>query len=356
MKNRLIVFTSIIFALLLTFISCTKKDTQAPKAKLVIATFGGDWGNAQRKVWFDEFEKKYNVKIVDVEYNGDYNLIKSKASIGEWDIIDIEEVEMLRGIKDSLWLPIDYSNIAKQSIIEKAALKYAVGSVAYSILIGFDSEKIKSSQVNGWSDFFSPEKIPGPRGLRTAPQYIIEGMWLAHNKDLRSLYEMDLDKSIKMLKGYFDTFKKQIGKSNIITFETYGQPQDLIKRHTVTMAYGTNGRMMAEKNKGANIGVCWNQSILTIEYYVISKQTKNNEYAQKFIDFILSKDNQANMGRFIPYGPVNKLAYDELSEKEKEQLPTAPNIYPLTFHFDASWWLKNEIKARKMYREFLLLN
>lgn len=332
--------------------SCNNSSNK--KNELVIATFGGDWGNAQRKIWFDEFEKEYNTKITEVEYNGDYNLTKAKALSGEWDIIDIEELEMLRGVEDSLWLPINYENISKESIIKNAALDYAVGSVAYSIVIGYDSEMFPNGSVKGWESFFS-KNFSGKRGFRTAPQYIVEGIWLAHNPTL-SLYNLPIEETSKKIREYFKEFKDSFGVDNIITFETYGQPQDLIKRKTVSMAYGTNGRMMAEKLNGANIDICWNQSILTIEYYVISKKTKHSDLSQKFIDFILNKKNQAKMGKFIPYGPVNKDAFEELTDEEKSLLPTSPDIYPKTVLYKAGWWLKNEKEIRKIYREFLLTN
>ncbi len=343
-------FFLLIFLSVVAFTACNIKSNK--KTELVIATFGGDWGNAQRKIWFDEFEKEFDVKITDIEYNGDYNLTKLKAKNGEWDIIDIEELEMLRGVNDNLWAPINYKNIDKKSILDKAALDFAVGSVAYSLVIGYDSEIFSSNQILGWKSFFDPA-LKGKRGFRTAPQYIVEGIWLANNPSL-DLYTLPIEESKKRLESYFTLFKRQFGVDNIITFETYGQPQDLIKRKTVSMAYGTNGRMMAEKLNGANIGVCWDQSILTIEYYVISKKSKNQDLAQKFITFILEKENQANMGKFIPYGPVNQTAFENLTAKEKSLLPTSPEIYPKTFLYNAGWWLENEKDIRQIYREFLL--
>jgi putative spermidine/putrescine transport system substrate-binding protein len=342
----------ILFAIVMVAVITACNFQSQDKNELVIATFGGDWGNAQRKVWFDEIEKEFGVKIIDIEYNGDYNLIKLKAGSGEWDIIDIEELEMLRGVKDNLWEPINYDNINQDDIIENAALEYAVGNVGYSIVLGFDSDMFSPEQITGWSSFFSKD-LKGKRGFRTAPQYIVEGIWLANNPTL-DLYTLPIEESKTRLENYFTSFKQSFGADNIVTFETYGQPQDLIKRKTVSMAYGTNGRMMAEKLDGANIGVCWDESILTIEYYVISRNSKNKELAQKFISFILDKENQANMGRFIPYGPVNQRAFDELTEEERSLLPTSPEIYPRTVLYNADWWLKHEREIRQIYREFLL--
>lgn len=354
--NFSVVYVSI-FLILITIliISCKSSSTDANN-QLVIATFGGDWGNAQRTVWFNEFEKQYDVKIISTEYNGDYNQTKLKAKAGEWDVIDIEELEVLRGIEDSLWLPINYENINKESIIKNAALKEAVGSVAYSIVLGFNPTKVNKDDIVGWVSFFSPEKIHGPRGMRTSPQYIIEAIWMANGGSLQDLYYLPIEDTKLKLKEYLRLFKEKVGKGNIITFETYGQPQDMIERETVIMAYGTNGRMMAKKLEGKNVDVCWNQSILTIEYYVISKASKNKELAQKFIDFILAKENQAKMGRFIPYGPVNNDAFQELTVDEKSLLPTSPEIYPKTVLYNAGWWMKNEKEIRDIYREFLLLN
>ncbi len=337
-------------------VACIDDAAQEHPTQLVIATFGGEWGGGQKNIWFDEFTKETGIEIVVVEYNGDYQLTRAKATSGEWDILDIEELEMLRGIDDGLWSPIDYSNIAKDELLPEAALEYAVGSVAYAIVLGYDSLEFSANQIDGWNAFFDPEKFEGTRAMRNAPQYMIEAAWLSRHPNLETMYTGDPNETVAEIGQILSEFKGKSGPGGLVTFETYAQPQDLIHRNTASLAPGTNGRMVGAALEQKTVGMSGNQAILNVEYYVVSKNTNNRGAAMSFLAYATSRRPQASMGRHIPYGPVNTAALALLTTKELERLPTAPEVYPMTQRFDASWWLTNERAAREMYREFLILN
>lgn len=326
---------------------CQKKSETDQKPQLVVVSFGGQWQEAQRKAIFEPFEQKYNADIVEVEYNGDYSLIKEKARKGEWHIIDVEPAELLLGAQDGIYEFIDYSKINKDELIPEAIHEYGLGVITYSIIMGYSTEAFKPDKPHPttWKDFWDTKTYPGKRGLHNSPQWMLEIALLSQGATKDQLYPLALDKAF----GQLNKIKAQ----NVL-FETWAQPAQLIQRGEVTVSVGTNGRLLAAKQEGQPIELSWDQGIFNVEYYAMPKGLTNKDLAMQFIAFAASVDGQKDIPKYIAYGPTNRNAMALIDPAIAKNLPTAEENYSKQVAFNPEWWLNNKAEAIRRYNEWAL--
>ena len=59
------------------------------QSQLTVVNFGGANGNAQKKAYFEPFEKATGTKLIGVEYNGEQAKIKAMVETKKvtWDVV-----------------------------------------------------------------------------------------------------------------------------------------------------------------------------------------------------------------------------------------------------------------------------
>src|SRR5438874_1954697 len=89
--------------------------------EITVLSYGGQFAEAQRRAYSQPFEKETKIQVRDATYNGEYGKLKAGVESGNVaDVVDIEASALLRGIKDNLFLKIDYSAINKSDLIPEA--------------------------------------------------------------------------------------------------------------------------------------------------------------------------------------------------------------------------------------------
>ncbi|MDO8263611.1 MAG: ABC transporter substrate-binding protein, partial [Gallionella sp.] len=83
------------------------------QTQITVVNFGGANGNAQKKAYFEPFEKSSGNKIVGVEYNGEQAKIKAMVESKKvtWDVVEVESPDVTRGCDEGLFEKMDYSKI-----------------------------------------------------------------------------------------------------------------------------------------------------------------------------------------------------------------------------------------------------
>ena len=73
------------------------------QSTLTVVNFGGANGAAQKKAYFEPFEKT-GAKVVQVEYNGEQAKIKAmvEAKKVSWDVVEVESPDVNRGCDEGL--------------------------------------------------------------------------------------------------------------------------------------------------------------------------------------------------------------------------------------------------------------
>jgi putative spermidine/putrescine transport system substrate-binding protein len=176
------------------------------QSTLTVVNFGGANGDAQKKAYFEPYEKAGG-KITAVAYNGEQAKIKA--------MIEVESPDVVRGCDEGLFEKLDWSKIGNKADFQKAAVhECGVGTFVWSTVMAYDGDKLKTGPTT-WADFWDVKKFPGKRGLRKGARYNLEFALMADGVKPADVYKMLATKD-----GAERAFKKLTAlKSNIQWWE-----------------------------------------------------------------------------------------------------------------------------------------
>jgi putative spermidine/putrescine transport system substrate-binding protein len=307
------------------------------QSQLTVVNFGGANANAQKKAYYEPFEKASGTKVVSVEYNGEQAKVKAmvEAKNVTWDVVEVESPDIGRGCDEGLFEKLDYSKIGnKADLAPRAAVTdCGVGIFVWSTVMAYNGDKLKDGPKT-WADFWDVKKFPGKRALRKGARYNLEFALLADGVKVDDVYKV-----LATPAGADRAFKK-LGelKPHIQWWEAGAQPPQFLVAGDVVMATAYNGRIDAAAREGKNLKINWVNQIYDMEYFGIVKGTPNRDAAYKFLALALGADGQAEYARNIAYGPTNTKALAKLDAKTLGNLPTAPANAAGGLEFNIKFW------------------
>ena len=306
------------------------------QSQLTVVNFGGANGAAQKKAYFEAFEKSGAGKIQQVEYNGEQAKIKAMVEAKKitWDVVEVESPDVNRGCDEGLFEKIDWSKVGNKADFQPAAVhECGVGTFIWSTVMAYNADKLKTAPVT-WADFWNTQKFPGKRGMRKGARYNLEFALMADGVKTADVYKVLATKD-----GADRAFKKMTElKPNIQFWEAGAQPPQFLVAGDVTMTTAYNGRIDAAQREGKNLAITWTGGIYDLDYWVMPKGGANKDLALKFISMASSPDAQAEYARNISYGPTNNKALAKLDPKVLALLPTSPANGKDALQFNISFW------------------
>jgi len=306
----------------------------APK-ELVICSWGGSYQEAQRKAMLEPFEKESGIKVIEASPT-DYGKLKAMVVSGnvEWDLVDVGDRMVNSGAKDGLLEPLDYQLIDTRDVFPQVVHKYGIGTIYYSTILGYSTKKYSSgNHPKTWAEFWDMKRFPGPRTMRNNPIDNLEFALMADGVPMGKIYPLDVERAFKSL--------ERIKKHITVWWTTGAQPAQLLADAEVDLATAWNGRVATIIQQGAKAAIEWNQGQLHWDSWLIPKGSRNKDGAMKFIAFATQPKIQAAITRYIPYGPVNKKAFDFIDPKIARELPTDPENARRQLMVDAAYWGEN---------------
>jgi putative spermidine/putrescine transport system substrate-binding protein len=308
----------------------------AAQSQITVVNFGGANGNAQKKAFFEPFEKSGGAKVVGVEYNGEQAKIKAMVETKNitWDVVEVESPDVARGCDEGLFERLDYSKIGNKADFQPAAIhECGIGIFVWSTVLAYDAGKLKSAPKN-WADFWDVKKVPGKRAMRKGARYNLEFALMADGVKPADVYKVLATKA-----GADRAFKKLSAlKSSIQWWEAGAQPPQFLVAGDVVMSTAYNGRIDAAQREGKKLAIAWTGGIYDLDYWTIVKGSPNKDAALKFVAFASSPDAQAEYARNISYGPTNNKALAKLDAKVLAQLPTSPANAKDALQFNIRFW------------------
>jgi putative spermidine/putrescine transport system substrate-binding protein len=306
------------------------------QAQITVVNFGGANGNAQKKAYFEPFEKATGNKIVGVEYNGEQAKIKAMVESKNvtWDVVEVESPDVTRGCDEGLFEKLDYSKIGNKADFTPAAVhECGIGVFVWSTVMAFNADKIKNAPTT-WADFWDVKKIPGKRGMRKGARYNLEFALMADGVAVQDVYKVLATKD-----GAERAFKKMTElKPNIQWWEAGAQPPQFLVAGDVALTTVYNGRIDAAQREGKNLGITWTGGIYDLDYWVMPKGGKNRDAALKFISMASGAAEQSEYAKLISYGPTNTKALAKLDKSVLDKLPTSAANSKTALQFNVSFW------------------
>jgi putative spermidine/putrescine transport system substrate-binding protein len=233
MKN----FSFLLFVVMF-FLGCTGNNKTNNSSQVVVCSYGGSYQEAQRKAFFEPFEKETGIKVVEANWSGEYGKLKSMvmANNVQWDLVTSAEAsDVIRGSNDGILAKIDFSKIDRSAFLPGALTDYSQGIDYFSTVLAHRTDGFSNNNYpKNWKDFWDIEKFPGKRSLRKDPRTTLEIALLADGVPMNSLYPLDIDRAFKSLDKI---------KNSVIWWTTGSQPIALLENKQVVMASVFNGRV-----------------------------------------------------------------------------------------------------------------
>jgi len=303
---------------------------------LTIVNFGGANGAAQKKAYFEAYEKAGHGKITQVEYNGEQAKVKAmvEAKKISWDVVEVESPDVNRGCDEGLFEKIDWSKVGNKADFQPAAVhECGVGIFIWSTVLAYNGDKLKQAP-SSWADFWDVKKYPGKRAMRKGARYNLEFALMADGVKPAEVYKVLATKE-----GADRAFRKMGElKPQIQWWEAGAQPPQFLVAGDVAMSTAYSGRIDAAQREGKNLKISWTGGIYDLDYWTIPKGGPNKDAAMKFIALASQPDNQAEYARNISYGPTNNKALAKLDARVLDELPTSPANSKEALQFNIHFW------------------
>lgn len=317
-----------------------------------MVSWGGNYQDAQRKIYFEPFSQKIGKPVLDESWDGGIGVIaaKTQAGVPNWDVVQVESEELELGCFDGMYEPINWEALGgRDKFIDAAVSDCGVGAIVWSTALSYDASKLTTAPTS-WADFWDVEKFPGKRGLRRGPKYALEFALMADGVAPADVYSI-----LATPEGIDRAFAKLDAlKPNIVWWESGAQPLQLLASGEVVMTTAYNGRISGiNKDEGTNFKVVWDGSIYAVDSWVILKDSPNAEEAMDFIAFASAPENQSKLPEYIAYGLPNKAAAAQVPADLQADLPTAPQNIENAVALDPGFWTDNVEALTKRFDAWL---
>lgn len=315
------------------------RKANAGTGKLVVSSWGGSIQDALREAYFAPFAKETGIQVVEQTY-GIKGLAKLKAQIAaggaEVDLLDGPPFWTAIGRKIGVTDKIVFDDFADPSDHMSEALNaygYAYGTVSWGI--GYNAKSYPNGGPQSWKDFWNTGKYPGVRAMfgpiaARHIEYALMAGGLAA-ADVNPLDEAKVDRGFKKL----EEIKNHVG----VWYNSLAQTQSLMISREIDTAEFVNGRAFAAQDQGEPIEFVYNEAVMNLLTWVMSKGAPNRENALRFLAFSSRPDRQAAFANKLFYGPTNKKALEQIADRKiLERLPTHPENLAKQMLLDGDYW------------------
>lgn len=310
----------------------------AQSNQLVVSSWGGNFGEAQRATQFEPFTAETGIEVVLAPQSPELALIEAQVTSGnvEWDLAENSNLGAYTLAGKDLLEPIDYSQMDAAVIdeINPTVLgDHSVGFFYWSSLLGYNLDYFEEGSYPGsWADFWDVEKFDVPRGL-TEMNFEpppLETALLAQGVAPEDLYPLDIEAAFASLEEIRPAITTWLGVG--------ADGPQLLAQGELGMASGGNGALTNAIADGAPLGMEWNQGLLYFDAWVIPKGAPNVENAYRFIEFCLRPEVQSAFVQAYPIGAVNPMAYETIPEEVAATSAGAPDNLAKQVVVNSAWW------------------
>ncbi|GIO87444.1 spermidine/putrescine ABC transporter substrate-binding protein [Paenibacillus faecis] len=255
------------------------------------------------------FEKEYNVKInYDVFANNEDLLAKIKAGGGGYDLIQPSDYMVATMIKQDLLSPLNKDNIPNFANIDEAFKnpsfdpdnKYSIVYTSGVTGIAYNKKYVKE-EIDSWEDLWNPA-YKGKVLLLDDNREVIGMALKKAGKSNSSTDEAEITAAVEDLKTLLP---------NVLAFDTDNIKQKMIQEEGwIGTVWSGDASFIAKDNPDVAYVVPKEGGTIWSDNYAIPKGAKNQELAEKFINFMLEPENSAKNYESIGYSDPNTKAHE----------------------------------------------
>jgi putative spermidine/putrescine transport system substrate-binding protein len=311
--------TKRILSVALLVSGCLLASPVSAQQRLTVATYGGNWGEAQKACILDPFAKASGVQVVQETSVSTitYNKLKQQKGNPSIDIAWIDGGISELAAADGVVAAIDPAKVANVSgLIDEAVYKkdgkiYALSTGFYALGIAYNTAELKTSPQSWW-DIWKPEyagkiTLPSPVNAAGIP-------FFAH--------------IIGLTGGTLDNPAAAVDKLKALKVSSYydasGVAQAALQSGEAIAAAYYNTATWAIADKGLPIAfVVPKEGAPANDIRVhIAEGTKNLDAALAFVDYTVGDEAMNCLAEKLYVGPPIKQV--KINEQAKARMPWGP--------------------------------
>ena len=318
--------------------------------KVIIRTIGGSYEEATVKAIFEPFTKATGIEVVKVPATLGKVLAMHEAGNMELDVMDAGELGVFSLSQKGALDKINYKawKLTNPDDIDPAVRRDdMVADIFFSSVLGYNNQTFPTGkQPRSWAEFWDIKKFSGPRMLADIASGAVdlEFALLADGVPKDKLYPLDVPRALKSL----DRIKGDIK----VWWSQFPQPGVLLKSGEITATPWT--RSISFVLEGEPMGISYEGGALTYEAWVVPKGAPHTDNAMKFINFALQPKPQAELTKYIAFGPTNSKATPLVDPKLRPLLSSDPDNVKKGFLLSGDWWGPNLDKVNEKWNEWRL--
>ncbi len=317
--------------------------------KIVMNDSGGATQAANRKTFYNAFEEKYGITIINTS-PVDMGKLQAMVASGniEWTVTEISGPDAVMAERSGLLEPLDRSVIDFSTYPEHLRERqYVFPKSAYSTIIGYRTDVFGEGKgPQNWADFWDVKKFPGPRTMQNSPVENLEFALMADGVAPQDLYPLDVERAFKKM----DEIKPHIAA----WWTTGAQSAQLLVDQEAVIGTAWNGRYYALVKEGAPIAMEWNQGAIKESAFGIPKGAKDAYWGQRLLALATDAKLQGEYASIIGYPGLNLEATQYTDPEMVPYLPTSPENLPKQFWIDLQWWADHRAELNERWARWLL--
>lgn len=313
---------------------------------LTVTSWGGVYEEAQAAAFFEPFERLTGAQIVTA--TTDLAELRAQVDSGsvEWDVCDVLSADVLPLANVGAIAAIDFDRIGTENLLPQSMTEHSLVSSFHSTVLAYrEGYPEGGTGPQNWHDFWNLDAFPGTRGMHRDPQSTLEFALLADGVDVADLYPLDVERALTSL--------DEIRASILLWWEQGAQPTQMIASGDIDMVSVWNSRIERLSSEGAPVLIQWNQGAISGDSWVLPNGAPNQDVALDFLRFVSRPEPGAAFSSLVPFGPINELVFDLLSEDLRDSLPTSPSLREDQFFINYEWWFANREAVVERFEEWL---
>lgn len=346
MNKRWSILSFVVLLAISVFISgCGKNSTSVGGKQKELNIF--NWTEYIPEITIQRFEEEYGVKVNYSMFSSNEEML-AKLSVGGgvYDLTMASDFIMPSMIERDMIEPINSENIPNFKNINEDYImqefdpenKYSVPFMGGTVSLGVnpDTLGIDPSEITSYKDLWRPElknKLVVLDDQRFIIGVILKSLgYNVNDTDPKHLEEAK-EKLVELL-------------PNIKAFDS-DSPKQMLLNGEASAGLVWGPEIALAQREGANIETIIPKEglLITMDNWVIPKDAKNKELAEKFINFVLEPEISAEITQHQPYINPNK----EIKGLVEEDLLTNIAIYPPKKEIERLEYIKDIGEAIQLY-------
>lgn len=318
------------------------REIQSKQA--IFGYFGGDFGAAQKKVFFDGFTDKTGVRVTTPAADPARFQLMGRRGRAQWDATDADGYQAYGWAREGILAKLP-SWVRRCDLIDAEVRDHLSAGYAFSLCQGYQRAAFSSEGPKTWRDFWDVERFPGRRAYPKFFPGALEAALMADGADKDRLYPLDIDRALAKLDEIRD---------HLLFYDTYGQGAQFLAQGSVSIAFVPASRTYFVGQQGKPTEIVWDQAVL-IPYSAscVLKDAPHADAAFALVDWMTDPRRQAKLAQLTLNAPANTAAFEHIPKRFHRNLVNSPERKAQAAVVDTPKLAAQYTEVERRYTEWL---